>query len=60
MATLQGMKEEAQDKGFTDARYGRGYKHSFSEHLKGMGLLTDYDSGWERGRLHREVAQRMG
>ena len=60
MTTLQGMKDEAQDRVFTDARCSRVYKHSFSEHLKGMGLITDYDSGWERGRRYTEVAQRMG
>ena len=60
MATLQGMKDEAQARGFTDARCGRLYKHSFSDYLKGMGLITEYDCGWARGRTHREVAQRMG
>ena len=60
MATLQGMKNEARDSGFTDASCGRLYKHSFNDYLKGMGLIVEYDCGWAQGRRQREIAQRRG
>ena len=50
MATLQGMINEAMKRGYTDARYGRVYLHSFTEYYRGLALRPQYDHGWNKGR----------
>lgn len=53
MPTLNGLLLEAYDRGREDARYGRLYKDSFTDYFKGLGLLPQYDNGWEAGRKER-------
>jgi hypothetical protein len=45
---------EATERGRADALYGRVYRDSFTEYLRGLGLHTEYDFGWETGRRERD------